>query len=244
MKKLMFLGVTALFVIVILMVLVNTVFAQQTQPEEKKNVIHFSAEKGKDTEMVLTAPGHGENLTVIVDVPIPAPKPRKAVAPVVNTITNVHEGSNLQLRWGVGMNILMLVGAAPELTAVTGGLVGEIGYSDSPWRLQGRANLGKCQDNYLAVGGELAALRRLTKRFWAGGAGAVLYCVDTDAHPRELGKRRLVGAAVKMAYEEEYAYSAVAVELSLGVDVETVPVPGDRDNDKAAHGGLSVSYLF
>lgn len=244
MKMVLFLSAFVLAAIIFLMALVNDAFgeevAQKTAATSSENhIVRIAGEEGKDTEMVLSSPGEGKTLTVIVDVPV-----RKKPATVTN-ITHVRTGgSNLQLRWGVGMNILMLLGAVPELTAVTGGLVGEIGYSDSPWRLQGRANLGKCQDNYLAVGGELAALRRLTKRFWVGGGGAVLYCADTDAHPRELGKKRLIGAAAKMVYEEKYTHSAVAVELSLGLDIETVPVPGSRDNDMAGNIGLSVSYLF
>lgn len=246
MKMLVFLFSIMLAVIVLLMALVNNAFAQETsqeaQAKTKQHTVRVAGQEGKDTEMVLTSPGPGENLTVIVEVPVRTRKP----ATRVTNITHMHAGSNLRLRGGVGMGVLMSSPAEmvdADMTVLVG-LIGEVGYTDSPWRFHSRFNLGKCQDGNMAVGGDLAALLRLSGGLFGGAGANMLYCADTDERPRELGKKRLVGGSIRFAYEEEYRYSSVIVELSLGLESETAPVPGGRKHEWLGAAGLSVLYLF
>jgi hypothetical protein len=245
MKKLVLLFAIMLMTILVLMVVINCkAFAQSattpSQTSKKDYVVHFSGEEGKDTEMVLSAPGQGENLTVIVDVPV---RTRKSeVSAHVTNITNVHKGSNLRMRGGVSVGVLF-AGAEASMTA-TVGLVGEVGYTDSPWRMVSRFDLGRCQDNNTAIGGSLSALHRLDSGFWGGFGADLSYCVDVGARYKERGKERLVGGSARFAYEEEYRHSSVVVEFSLGLGQKTFPIPGGRAHGMVGNAGLLFSYLF
>ena len=247
MKKLVFLFSVMLLVILVLMLLVNhDAFAQtataspQISTPKKDHVVHLSGEEGKDTEVVLSAPGQGENLTVIVDVPVRTRK--RKISTSVTHITNVHKGSNLRMRGGVSTSVLV-AGADADMTALLG-LVGEIGYTDSPWRLMSRFDLGRCQDSNTAIGGSLSVLHRLDSGVWGGFGVDLLYCTDTGARYEERGKERVVGGSVRFAYEEEYRHSSVLVEFLLGLGQKTVPIPGGRAHNLVGNAGVSFSYLF
>ncbi|MEK7131837.1 MAG: hypothetical protein AAB797_03885 [Patescibacteria group bacterium] len=227
-----------LFVIVLLMVLVNHNAFAQTPPENNQHVVHFSAEKDKDTEMVLSAPGPGENLTVIVDVPV---RTRKAAAPARTYITkqyvtNVQSGSNLHLRGGVSIGLGF---PARHDSSFTGGLIGQIGYADSPWVLETTFRAGNCKKG-VALNTGLAAMRNVAKNFRMGVGADLLYCSDVSDHPAEKADERVVGGSFRLQSEQGH----FIVAASIGVGAATYPVPGDRKTAAVFYEGLSVSYLW
>ena len=244
MKRHEFVLVVILSVVFILLVLVNTVFAQEAQRPTVDHTVHISAEEGKDTEMMVAAPGPGENLTVIVEVPM---RMRKVAPPVVTRVTNIslanpphtHKSGCLYLRGGLGVGAIY--GNLTTNVVSMAGLVGGIGYTDdSPWRLRGRFNVGKCRADTVAIGGSLAAMRRLRGNFWVGAGADLFYCTDTSSHPKEQSAKRFVGGSVRMAYERGH----FLFEEWIGVVRVTFPIPGGRANHPAVIGGFSASYLF
>ena len=218
-------------------VMANTAFAQK----KSDRTVHIPLVKpGENSKIVLPVPGPGENITVIVDVPVL--KPRKAavqrkVIYLPTRIVEVQQGSGLHLRGGLTTEV-----GAPgrQRASFTGGLIGEIGYADSPWSLQGTFRAGNCKDGNVAINSGLAAMRSVHKYLRVGLGADLLYCSDVSSHPKEKADERIVGGSLRLEIE----LSHIVMGGSIGVGAATVPVPGDRETQPALYGGLNVSYLW
>lgn len=226
MKKIVF-----MFVLVTISMLANNVFAQTAAPDGSGS--HDVVVKvPNDVEVQVLGAGEDK----IIEVPFVVQRIHDVdLAPAhVTNVTHVQQGSNFLVRSGLG-----ITSYARSLMV---GVVGEIGYSDSSWRLQGQFNAGKCQNDTIAIGGSMALMYLLGSSHVRVGVGAdLLYCTDTSAHPNEVNRQRFVGGSARIGYE--FAHHLL-LEGYLGSAVATTPVVGGLDNRVTIDGGVGFSVLF
>ncbi|TSC84895.1 MAG: hypothetical protein G01um101413_279 [Parcubacteria group bacterium Gr01-1014_13] len=179
----------------------------------------------KDT--VVKVPGVGED--VVVEVPY--------------VVQRIHEFSptagNLALRGGFSVGVGF---PARTYLSPTAGLIGEIGYADSSWRLHATFRAGSCKKGWgdVAFDSGLAAMRSLGKHFSIGLGTDLLYCTQVLGHPKEQASERIVGGSFHLQFEINH----FSVEASAGLGAATYPVPGDRETKLVSYQGLTLSYLF
>ena len=207
------------FAFAMMIVLASNVFAQSpAQPE----VVNFPVVDGKYQDVTVVVPGLGHDETI--NVPIP--------------VVTVHKVSRLSIRGGFSLGSVFAGRAEPT---IMGGLVGEIGYTASPWRLQGRFNGGVFHKD-LALSGGVAVMRRLGRSLRAGLGADILAHMDLMSHPGEGAAERFVGGSARFAYST----NSVLLEWSVGLAFQTHQVPGYRETDDMPIivGGASASYMF
>lgn len=218
MKKLVF--------VLMFLVLAGNVFAETP-----------SKMKIKVPEVVtVEVPGAGPDQ--VVEIPYPVFVEHEvelpsAAGPVTNNVTQI--GSHFVLRGGPSLGF-----SSQGSPSYTGGLVGELGRSNSPWRMQGTFRIGRCDDERIALEGGAAVTRVAAKHFRIGVGVDLAYCSDYEAHPIEQATERVVSAAIKAAYE----FGPLVLEGSFGGGFKTIPIPGDRDTRGTLVLGISLSYLF
>lgn len=183
----------------------------------------------------------GEHLTIVVHHKKKAP-PEVAPIPVTNVtkkyVIEVHKGVDLHMRGGVSIRTFQgkLATSAAQLV----GVVGQMGFYNDHLRLQGRFDVGKCRYDNVAIGGSLALMTSVSTRWWLGIGADLLYCSDTNAHPKEQAAQRFVGGSARVAYEiGHFVFGGY-----VGISELTEPIPGGRTNKSVGVGGFSLSYLF
>ena len=179
----------------------------------------------KDT--VIKVPGAGKD--VIVEVPY--------------TVQRIHEVSpaegNLRLRGGLSAGI----GHADGMRmSYTGGLIGEIGFAGSPWRLQGTFRAGNCNtgEKGMALNSGLAVMHATSKHLRMGLGADLLYCSNIYDAPKEKASERVVGGSLRL----ELVDGRFSVAATAGGGAATAPIPGGRETKPALYGGLTLSYLW
>lgn len=193
-----------------------------------------------DQQYVLPAPGPGENLTVVVEVPV---DDTHKVVETPTYVTNlgdttvVHKGTSVRLRGGLTTGMMIMGGLINP--SVTAGLIGEIGHKKSAWSLQGAFRAGMCEDG-VALDSSLAAMGRMSKNLRAGLGADLLYCSDVSSHPKEMAKTRLVGGSFRL----EVNVGPFAFTGSIGAGAFTMPIPEDRITQATVYGGATLSYMW
>ncbi len=181
-------------------------------------------------DQVFKVPGEGPDITINVPVSAPAP-----------TTTIIQKGSNLLLRGGVSASAGFPGRSYPSLTD---GLIGEIGLSDSSWRLQATLRAGSCKKGWwgdLALDSGLAVMRNLNKHVRAGIGADLMYCAAMQTHPQEDAGERVVGGSLLINID---VTRHLVVGASVGLGAATIPTPGNRDTQPTFYGGLNISHLW
>lgn len=221
-----------LMVASVLMVAGNV--SAQEAPKTKTVKIPLAAD-GKDQTIPLAAPGPGEILNIVVDVPVSKPHKAKTLTPTV------VKGSNLHMRGGVGTSLFLLT----KPTGVfVGGLVGEIGSGNSDWRLTSAFSVGRCQgniDGHLAVSAGLAVMGNVAKGLRLGVGADLLYCSNVSDYHKERARERLVGGSFRIQKELS---QHVVLTASMGVGGAVVPIPGGMETHLVFYTELGISYLW
>lgn len=220
--------------------LASNVFAQ-TASDEADGYKDVTIQVPKDVTVEVIGDGPDE----VIEVPYVVQRIHE-VDPAPTNVTNkyvtnniVQGSSSFLVRSGVGVRTFQ--GSPARSFAQMVGLVGEVGYSDLPWRLQGRFDVGRCQKDNIAIGGSLALMYLLGDSHVSVGLGAdLLYCTDTD-DPKEVNKKRFVGGSARVGYE---IGDHLLLEGYLGSAQETTPVVGGLDSRVGLNGGVGVSILF
>jgi len=183
-------------------------------------------------DVVITVPGKGED--VVVNVPYIVEQVHE-----LPPTTVIRKESNLLLRGGLVTGIGKHAHADP---ALTGGLVGEIGYADSRWRLEASFRAGSCRKGWgdVALDSELAVMGSITKNFRAGIGADLLYCSDVSDHPKEKASERIAGGSLRLAVEQGH----FSLTGSVGIGAATTPIPGDRETKAVLFGGLALSVFW
>jgi hypothetical protein len=174
---------------------------------------------------------------VVIELPGAGPD---IVEEVPYIVQRVHEFTpnpgNLFLRGGLSIGLGFPARTDPSLT---GGLIGQIGYTDSAWVLEASFRGGKCKGG-VALDGGLAAMRHVVKHLRAGVGVDALYCSNVSDYRVEKASERVVGGSFHLQLE----FGHLSVTGSVGGGAATFPVPGDRQTKFVSYQGLTIGYLF
>ncbi len=225
--------------VVLLLTMANNAFAD---PCVKSGTIKVPVTDSPDDQKSdLPTPCPGETLTVEVDVPVKKDADHTvSFSPTTITdYTYVQKGSNLALRGGVSTGITF---PGHPSTSFVGGLVGEVGYKDSMWRLQVAIGAGTFQGSShhtdgVAVNSGLAVMASVAKHLRIGPAVDLLYGSDIASHPEEMANERLVGTSFRAELHQGY----FSVTATVGAGVDTMSIPGGRKTNTVPYAGLSFT---
>ncbi len=175
-------------------------------------------------DVVIKVPGAGED--VVVEVPY-----------VVKRIHEVELApGNLRLRGGLSIGLGFPARTDPSYT---GGLIVQIGYTDSPWVVEPSFRAGKCKGG-VSLDGGLAAMRHVAKYLRMGVGADLLYCSNVSDYSIEKASERVVGGSFHLQFE----VSHFSVTAFVGAGAATYPIPEDRKTKLVSYQGLAVSLLF
>lgn len=216
-----------MFVFVTVAMLASNVFAQ-TAPPDGSGSHDVVVKVPNDVTVQVLGAGKDE----VVEVPFVVQR----IHEVDPAHVTVQKGSNLHLRGGVSLGFDYSAHAGSSYTA---GLIGEGGYSDSPWVLEVTSRAGKCEEG-VAVDMGMAAMVKAVSHLRLGVGADMKYCADVSDHPEETVDERIVGGSFRTQFEVEH----IVVSAWIGIGAVTYPVPGDRKTVVDSYGGLSISLLF
>jgi hypothetical protein len=146
---------------------------------------------------------------------------------------------NLALRGGLSVGTGFPARTDPSYT---GGLVGQIGYVDSMWRLEATFRAGSCKKGWgdVALDSGLALMGSISKNFRAGIGADLLFCSDISDHPKEMATERIIGGSLRLQVEEGH----LSLSVLAGVGRADHQIPGGREKEVVLYQTLAVSYLF
>lgn len=223
----------SLFGVLLLVLLgVSTAYA------EDKTVTVGVEDAGKP--MVLPSPKAGENLTVIVEVPVPTKKiaPAATAGPTVLVVDDVDEVS---LQGGIGFGYTYLLGNEDGGLAMTADLIGQIGYTESLWRVRARAGFGQGRYRTVSVAGSLTAMYYIAPEMLALGIGLdYVGTMNKDSHPRETWNEQFYGSSFRVAVER----AGLSLEGYVSYGVRETRAPGSTPEKYATTTGFNLSYLW